>query len=87
MIYCQFDQKDFFGGTHIYRPGYFDYERDGLGEVEHDLDGTVSRIIEYMEHGCKLKPKYRERIDRFFAYHDRKNCERVYEAVQSIKDF
>ena len=78
IVYCQFDAKEFFGGEHVYQSGYFDYERDGFGEVERDLEGTVNRIIEYMRSDCLLKDKYRKRIDGFFAYHDQNNCERVY---------
>ena len=82
LIYCQFDEKEFMGsGNHVYVPGYFDYERDGFGEVEYDLESTVDRIIEYMENDCKLKDKYRERIDKFFAFNDQNNCQRVYEEI------
>ena len=51
VLYCQYEKQ-----TH-YEKGYFDYELDGFGEVETDLEGTVNRIIEYMENGCKLKEK------------------------------
>lgn len=61
--------------------GYFDYERDGFGEVEYDLDSTVDRIIEYMASDCQLKEKYRKRIDNFFVFHDKNNCQRVYEKI------
>lgn len=86
VIYCQFDAKTFFSGAHSYTKGYFDYERDGFGEVEYDLEGTVERIIEYMETDCKLKEKYRKRIDVFFAFHDKKNCERVYQKLVEHSD-
>lgn len=81
IVYTQFDQETFFGGGHSYEKGYFDYERDGFGEVEYDLDSTIDRIIEYMENGCKLKDKYRERIDNFFAFNDRGACERIYNKI------
>lgn len=81
VVYCQFDSDEFFSGKHSFTKGYFDYERDGFGEVEHDLDGTVDRIIEYMENGCVLKDKYRERIDNFFAFNDKNNCQRVYDKI------
>lgn len=83
VMYTQFDRDTFFEGQ-IYDEGYFDYERDGFGEVEYDLESTVDRIIEYMENNCTLKDMYRERIDRFFAFNDRHNCQRVYEAIKSI---
>lgn len=81
ILYTHFDKEEFYGGGHICNNGYFDYERDGFGEVEYDLESTVNRIIEYMENGCVLKPKYRERIDNFFAFTDKNNCERVYEKI------
>ena len=81
IIYTHFDAQDFFGGKHTIKPGYFDFERDGFGEVEYDIESTVNRIIEYMENGCKLKDMYRERIDDFFAYNDKNNCQRIYEKI------
>lgn len=81
VLYTQFDKEEFYGGDHICDGGYFEYERDGFGEVEYDLESTVDRIIEYMENGCELKPKYRERIDNFFAFNDKNNCKRVYEKI------
>lgn len=84
IVYCQFDAEEFFAGEHVCTRGYFDYERDGFGEVEHDLEGTVARIIEYMESGCRLKEKYRERIDKFFAFNDQNNCRRVYEKIMEL---
>lgn len=84
VIYTQFDSEEFFSGKHNYTKGYFDYERDGFGEVEYDLESTVNRIIEYMENGCQLKDKYRERIDNFFMFNDRNNCQRVYEKIMEL---
>ena len=81
VLYTQFDKEKFFHGEHVYTKGYFDYERDGFGEVEYDLDSTVDRIIEYMANDCQLKEKYRKRIDNFFAFHDKNNCQRVYEKI------
>ncbi len=81
VLYTQFDKEEFFSGGHVCTAGYFDYERDGFGEVEYDLTSTVDRMIEYMANGCQMKPEYRRRVDEFFAYHDRSNCQRVYEKV------
>ena len=81
VIYAQFDKRAFFAGEHIYQKGYFDYERDGFGEVEYTYEATVSRIIEYIETDCRMKPVFRERADCFFAYRDRNNCQRVYNKI------
>ncbi|MBQ7883476.1 MAG: CDP-glycerol glycerophosphotransferase family protein [Phascolarctobacterium sp.] len=83
VVYAQFDKEEFFAG-HTYDQGYFDYERDGFGEVEYNLKSTIDRIIEYMESGCELKDKYRERIDKFFAFNDKNNCLRIYENICKI---
>ena len=70
VVYTQFKENH-------YEAGYFDYERDGFGEVVRDLDSAVELLIGYMENGCQLKKEYEDRIDAFYAYHDRNNCERV----------
>lgn len=85
VVYAQFDRDAFFSGEHVCRKGYFEYERDGFGEVETTYEATVNRLIEYMENGCELKDKYRARIDGFFAYNDRENCRRVYEKLLALQ--
>ena len=78
IVYCQFDKEEFFSGDHVYVKGYFEYERDGFGEVTYDLDTLVDTIIDYINNDCKLKNIYKERMDKFFAYKDKKNCERLF---------
>lgn len=81
VIYFQQDKDEFYSGRHTVSKGYFDYETDALGEVTYSVDELVCQIIAYMQNGCALKENYRERIDRFFAYSDRGNCERVYRKI------
>ncbi len=81
VIYCQFDKDAFFEGGHSYTKGYFDYERDGFGEVEETLVDSVNRIVEYMENGCQVKEKYRKRMEETFPYRDQLCCERVLEKL------
>lgn len=84
VVYSQFDAEEFFSGKHVYTQGYIEYEKNGFGEVEYTLDKTVDRIIEYVENDCKIKPLYKERIDNFFAYNDKNNCKRVYDAIVGL---
>ena len=84
IIYYQQDADDFFSGKHTYDKGYFDYERDGFGEVEYTAEALVNRIIEYMDNGCKLKDIYRDRIEKTFPYDDKNNCKRVYEEIMKL---
>ena len=86
VIYFQEDVDEFFSGAHTYEKGYFDYERDGFGEVEYSVETLVDRIIEYMENGCELKDKYRKRIDATFPFSDQNNCQRVYEEIIGLGD-
>lgn len=81
VVYFQFDKDEFFGAQ--YTPGYFITERDGFGEVEYTVDSVVDRLIEYMENGAKMKPEYVARVEKFFAFTDKNNCKRVYEAILS----
>lgn len=85
IFYTQFDKEEFQKGDHAYVPGYFEYERDGFGEVVYDYESTVSLLCEYMENGCALKDKYRERIDNFFAFSDKNNCQRTLEKILKLK--
>ena len=81
VIYYQEDIAEFYSGAHTYDKGYFEYERDGFGEVIFETDKLVDCLIEYMENGCQLKEKYRARIDATFPFSDQNNCQRVYEEI------
>ena len=81
IVYAQFDKEEFFSGAHSYTEGYFDYERDGFGEVEYNLENTVNRLIEYIKNDCKPKDEYLTRINNTFAFSDKNCCERVYKKL------
>ena len=84
VIYTQFDKQEFFSGSHTVREGYFDYERDGFGEVTYSLEDTVDVLIEYMENSCQMKEEYRNRADAFFAFSDTDNCRRIFEKIEEL---
>ena len=81
VIYAQFDKEQFFSGAHTLKSGYFDYSRDGFGEVTDSLEETVDLLIAYMENNCQMKEEYRRRANAFFAFHDQNNCQRVFEKL------
>ncbi|MBQ4107868.1 MAG: CDP-glycerol glycerophosphotransferase family protein [Clostridia bacterium] len=83
IIYCQFDRDEFFA-SHTYKPGYFDYEDNGFGEVTYNLDDAVNTIIEYIDNGAQMKDAYKRRVDSFFAYNDRDNCKRVVKEILAL---
>ena len=66
------------GNDYHYGEGYFSYEEMGFGDVIDNEEALVDKIIEYMDNGCEMEDKYKQRVDKFFKYTDQKNCVRVY---------
>lgn len=83
VIYTQYDRDTFFAGQ-IYDSGYFSYEDDGFGPVCYDYETAVSEIISCIEGGCVMGDEYIKRVEDFFAYTDRDNCKRIFEAIERI---
>lgn len=83
IIYFQFDKEDFF--SKHYEPGYFEYERDGLGEVTYTEDDTINKIEYYFKNDFKLEDKYLERIENTYKYHDKNNCKRLIDYLKKEK--
>jgi len=86
VVYAQFDKEKFFSGVHTYKQGYYDYEEDGFGEVVYDIETLIDTVISYIHDDCKIKGKYLDRINSFFAYDDQNNCARVCEKLVELMD-
>lgn len=80
IIYAQFDKEQFFADQ-TYDEGYFSYEKDGFGPVCYDLEAAVDALIEALEQNCKVPEMYIDRINSFFDFDDKKNSERIYQAI------
>lgn len=76
VIYYQFDKEEY--REKQYQEGYFQYERDGFGEVISNEEDLVNKVIYYIENNYKIEENYLDRINKFFRYNDKKNCERNY---------
>jgi glycosyltransferase involved in cell wall biosynthesis len=85
VVYYQFDRDAMFGGAHVGRQGYFDYERDGLGPLATDHDAAVAAIVSSIERGPRPAPEYLDRIARTFVLRDGRCCERVVAAIESLE--
>lgn len=79
MIYFQFDAERFF--NEHYTKGYFDYGKDGFGNVCLTVEETVEAIEENFNHQFVLDDYYSNRIKEFFPLHDQNNCQRIYEKI------
>ena len=64
-----------------YDEGAYKYSTMALGEIVSKEDELIRRICEYIDNECKIKNEYKNRIDKFFKYHDYNNCERIYNEV------
>lgn len=79
IVYCHFDNV--FSTNHSYGSSYFSYEDDGFGPVTYDLDSAVEEIVKYMARDCRQYDFYKDRADKFYAFNDYDNCERVFNAI------
>lgn len=79
VVYFQFDEATF--NDEHYTKGYFDYRRDGFGDVCLEIDETVDSIIKIINNNFVAEEKYLNRMDSNFIYRDNHNCERIYNRI------
>lgn len=84
VFYYQFDQKDFYSGGHNWRPGYFDYERDGFGPVVKTEAELMAALDQYFGCGRQMDPTYLRRMACAMPDLNEKACERTIEAIKSL---
>jgi len=83
IIYYQYDQTQIFT-EHTYKPGYFDYSKDGFGPVVTELQNLYEQLENVLKNNCKNNEIYMWRIEEFFEFFDKNNCDRIYESICSI---
>jgi hypothetical protein len=81
-VYYQFDRQQLDSGGHIYRRGYFDYERDGFGPVEAHPAEVVEHIDRLLTAGCP--DRFLQRMDRTFPDRDGQARRRVFDAIVEL---
>lgn len=79
-LYYQFDKETFFK-EHA-KESYFEYERDGFGDVVKEKDELLEKIRETINTNYKRSEKYSNKVQRFFKYKDENNCERLYNLIE-----
>ncbi|WP_407392554.1 CDP-glycerol:glycerophosphate glycerophosphotransferase [Methanobrevibacter sp.] len=80
VIYYQY-AKDY-----NFEEGYFKYKTMGFGEVIKNENELIEIIEGYLENNCQMKDEYKNRVNSFYKYKDKNNCERVYNAILNLKD-
>ena len=85
LLYYQFDFDEVFNQhTHTVQKGYFDYDRDGFGNVCYDEDSVLDSLEKLLDEGCVNPPKYSERVKKTFKFRDGGNCARVFDAIADL---
>lgn len=82
IIYYQFDQEKFF--TSHYNKGYFDYGRDGFGDLIKGENEIVNKIIFYIKNNCQIEEKHKNTIIHTFHYLDYNNSKRTLNEIKKL---
>ena len=84
IIYYQFDKEKFFKSH--YTKGYYDYEKDGFGDVIEKEEELIEKIKFYIKNDCQAEDKHIKQIDNTFMYLNRENSERVYKEIIKLSN-
>lgn len=82
VVYFHFDLREFFGGSHSGRRGYFDYDEAGFGEVTGSVEEVERAIERVAEAAFRPSATFRERARRTFVTRDGRNSERVIQMME-----
>jgi CDP-Glycerol:Poly(glycerophosphate) glycerophosphotransferase len=81
VFYYQFDRERFYRGDHNWRPGYFDYDRDGFGPVAFDLEQLLGQLASFVDSGQVIDTTFQQRMERALPVRDRQACQRTFDAI------
>lgn len=79
LVFYQFDEDEYY--SKHYQKAYFDYRRDGFGDVCIDSDLAIKSIYSVIDNKFKLDKKYLTNVEHFFPLFDNNNCERICERI------
>ena len=82
MVYFQYNDAAF--RAQHYKEGYFDFKRDGFGEVVATGGEVVDSLRRILENGVQPDDVYLKKMNAFFKFNDTNNCQRNYEAIIAL---
>lgn len=82
VVYYQFDYEEYRKAQHP--EGYYSYEKDGFGVICKSEVDLINEILHCVQNEFKLMEKYQKRREHFFLLRDKKNCERIYVAIEEL---
>ena len=84
VVYYQFDREAFYGGAHNWRPGHYDYDRDGFGPVAFDQAQLLDSLRQFLQGGCQVVPPYLANMVRALPDTDGQACQRTYDSIVAL---
>lgn len=84
VLYFQFDADEIFKGDHVYKKGFFDFERDGFGALVKSAPEVVNHIDEILS--GRENPMYATRRNNAFPFRDGESSERVVQAIERLQN-
>lgn len=84
VVFFQYNEEEFRTGH--YKEGYFNYKRDGFGEIAKTKEAVINSLRGIIDNGLNPDELYLGRMNSFFAFNDRENCRRNYEAICNLLD-
>lgn len=82
VLYYQFDRTRFIGkyASHI------DLDNELPGPITDSLDGIFQNLFQYGENNFLMKERDVQKADRFIENRDTHSCDRIFQAVTSLKN-
>lgn len=85
IVYYQFDQEDFYDGTHVFRKGNWDYSKNGLGPVCLSFQEIMQSLKQISDNGFNFASLYSERLQFTFGTRHGESCKNVVQAVEDLR--
>ena len=82
VVHYQFDEEEY--RTHQYGQGYFEYRHDGFGKITETEEDAIAELEHILENGAVPDDVYLQRMNTFYKFNDKNNCQRNYEAVLKL---
>lgn len=82
VILAHFDIERFY--SEHYGRGWYEPQEMALGPTASTVEDLLQVLRRTIESGFVVDEEYVERAERYFAFHDEKNSERTFEAVEAL---
>lgn len=87
VIYYQFDNDVFYGGTHSYKKGIFNFDRDGFGPVVDDSKNLIDLVDRYSSSNNNIFKRYKNRSRNIFLCDRGGSAPRIYSQIFDSQKF